>query len=159
MNISPLNRFDRFSCVRSSVILQLRFKIRKLQSAMRAIPPFHGIDCVLFLLSTVWYTHSDNLSHFIFYRTDMPTPRGEPFMAVAVCSAQCFWSTTILIHNHTTFKCYIAFSNIITSCGMPPCIPFTIHLVFNAWCLIICQREHRNFEFRLDLNAHWSVTD
>ena len=64
-----------------------------------------------------------------------------------------------LIHNHTTFKCHIAFSNIITSCDMPPCILFTIHVFLNAWCLIICINEHRTFAFRLVLNAHRSITN
>ena len=64
-----------------------------------------------------------------------------------------------LIHNHTTFKYYIAFSNIITNCDMPPYILYTIHLFFNAWCLNSCLSEHRTFAFRLVLNAIWSVTN
>ena len=65
----------------------------------------------------------------------------------------------LLIHNHTTFKCFIAFSDIIASGDMPTCILYTIYLYSNAWCLIICLSEHRTFVFRLVLNAHWSITN
>ena len=64
-----LNRFDILSCVRSSVIIQLRFKNRKLQNAMHA--------CVLFASSAVWYTHIGTLSYSSLYRTDMPTHDSE----------------------------------------------------------------------------------
>ena len=70
----------------------------------------------------------------------MPKWRGEPFMTVAMCGVQCLWSTTVsgpLIHNHTTIKCYIAVSNITTSCNMPPCILFAIHL------FLICMNRIR----------------
>ena len=64
-----------------------------------------------------------------------------------------------LIHNHTTFKCPIAFYSITTSCHIPPSILCSIHLFFNAWCLIIWLSEHRIIRFRLVLNTHWSITD
>ena len=66
---------------------------------------------------------------------------------------------TPFIHNRTTFIYYFAFSSITTRRDITPCILFTIHLFFNAWCLIICLSEHRTFAFRLVLNVHWSVTD
>ena len=51
----------------------------------------------------------------------------------------------LLIRNRTTFKYLIGFRSIITSCQMPRSILFTIHLFFNAWCLIIWLSEHRIF--------------
>ena len=90
MILQNINNFDTFSSTRSSMILQLRFKIRKLQNTMRAIPPFHSIDFVLFLSSAVWYTNGGILSYSTLYRTDVPTPRGESFMTVAMYGGQCF---------------------------------------------------------------------
>ena len=97
-----------------------------------------------FLSSAVWYTHSGTLSYSTLYRADMPTWRGEPFMTVADNASDPQQYQAPLIHNHTTFKCYITFSNIIMSCDMPPCILFTIHLFFNAWCqeLITPRNSH-----------------
>ena len=42
--------------------------------------------------SAMWYIHSGTLSYSTLYRNDMPTWRGEPFLTVAMCGAQCFWS-------------------------------------------------------------------
>ena len=62
---------------------------------MRAIPLCHCIDGVFFHSSAMWYTHSGTLSYSTLYRNDMPTWRGEPFLTVAICGAQWFWSTIV----------------------------------------------------------------
>ena len=93
-----------------------------------------------FLSSAVWYSHSGIISYSTLYRTDMPTWRGEPLMTLVMCGSQCFWSSpgdppqyqALLIHNHTTLKCYVTLSNIITSCDIAPYSLFTIHIFFNA---------------------------
>ena len=111
MDISPLNWLDIFSITGSSVILQLRLKISKLQNAMRTIPPFHVTDCALFLSSAMWYTHSGTLSYSILYRTDMPTRRGEPWN-----DRGNVWCTMLLIHHSIRTHWFIIaqLSNIIS---------------------------------------------
>ena len=112
-----------------------------------------------FLWSIIWYTLSGTLSYSTLYRTDMATCHSWLWQCVARNASDPPQYQAPLIHNHTTFKCFIAFSNIITSCDMPTCILFAIHLFSNAWRLIICLSEHRTFVSRCALNAHWSVTN
>ena len=115
-----------------------------------------------FLSSAAWYTHLGTLSNSTLYR---PTCRhGKEnhswlWQCVARNSSDTPQYQAPLFHNHTNFKCCIAFSDIIRSCDMPPCILFIIHSFLNAWCLIICLSEHRTFAFRLVLDANWSVTN
>ena len=140
----------------SSVAVQNRI----LQNAMRAIPQFHGIDGWFLLLCGIPIV----APYHILLSIGPTCPHGKEnhswlWQCVARNASD---HTTVLgplIHNHTTFKCFIAFSNIITSCDMPTCIMFIIPLFCNAVCLIICLSEHRTFAFRLVLNAHWSVTN
>ena len=96
-----LNRFDIFSYVRSSVIIQLRFKIANFKMLCAQSHNSRYKRCFIFNgswycggSSAAWYTHSGTLSNSTLYWTDMPTWRGEPFIIVAMCGAQCFWSTT-----------------------------------------------------------------
>ena len=70
-------------------------------------------------------------------------PYGEPIWARNPLDSQLH--LVLLIRNRTTFKYLIGFRSIITSCQMPRSILFTIHLFFNAWCLIIWLSEHRIF--------------
>ena len=125
----PLNRFDIFSCVQSSVILQNR----TLQNARRDTPQFRGIYDVL---SFQVLCGIPMVAPYHILLSIGPTCRhGEEnyswqWQCVVRNASHPQQYQAPLIHTHTTFKCYIAFSNIITSCDMPPCILFTIHLFF-----------------------------
>ena len=53
----------------------------------------------------------------------------------------------------------IVMRSIPTSCQMPSSILFILSTYSYAWCLVIWRTGHRTFSFRLDLYAHWSVTE
>ena len=131
----------------SSVVVQNR----KLQNAMCAISPwqFHGIDGIV---SFQVLCGTPIVAPYHILLTIGPTCRHgeENHSYVARNASDQPQYQAPLIHNHTPFKCFIASSNIITSCYMLPCI---------LWYLIICQSEHRTFAFRLAIDAHWSVTN
>ena len=129
------------------MILRLRFEIANSKMLCASSHNFTVYTVLFFLSSAMRYTYSGSLSYSTLYRTDMPTCQGETMLLTHQCQAP-------LIHNHTTFKRYTAFSNIKRSCNFPPCLLFTIHSSFYAWCLIIRLDEHRTFAFSLALNAH-----
>ena len=88
-----LNRFDTVSCARSSVNLQLRFKITNFKMLYAPTLDFTVQTVHFSFSSSVWYIHSRPLSYSTLYRTDIRTWRKAPFMTGNV------WRAMLLIHH------------------------------------------------------------
>ena len=112
------------------------------------------IDCVFCCLwGDLWYKPPGILSNYTLYRTYTPTPRGKPCMTLSVYGVskltlrrigESMWvrnhpdpplHQAPLIHNHTTFKCCIAFlaSQRLATCHPLFCLLSTYFLMRNAW--------------------------
>ena len=138
---------------------------RKLPNAMRTTPQFHGIDGA-FSFQVLCGIPIVAPYHILLSKGPTCRHSDESHSWLWQCVARNASDPPVtvqheapLIHKHTTFKGYIAFSTIITAWDMPLYILFTITYIFNALCLIICLSEHRTFAFRLALYAYWSVTN
>ena len=161
MNITPLTDLIYFPVAGHMWFFSCGSKSR-ISKARRTIPQFLGLDGVFFPFKCCVVYPYWHPSYSTIYR---PTCRqGEEnhswlWQCVARNASDPPQYQAPPIHNHTTFKCHIAFSNIIRSCDMSPCILFIIYLVLNTWCLIICLSEHRTFAIKHVLDAKWSVTN